>query len=102
LHLNGSNENVKKVLAKISNRNNLNTIFKDLYAMSFCSNDETRRNMESIHKFFGRKNYHINDPSNKGYFEDKSLAFNIKTGVVFRDPKFKGKIYIYLKLMILI
>ncbi|KAG4086031.1 hypothetical protein H8356DRAFT_1373602 [Neocallimastix lanati (nom. inval.)] len=76
--------------AKISNRNNLNTIFKDLYAMSFCSNDETRRNMESIHKFFGRKNYHTNDPSNKGYFEDKSLAFNIKTGVVFRDPKFKA------------
>jgi len=62
--------------------------------MSFCSNDETRRNMESIHKFFGRKNYHITDPSNKGYFEDKSLAFNIKTGVVFRDLKVKGKIYI--------
>ncbi|KAL6590721.1 hypothetical protein LY90DRAFT_678916 [Neocallimastix californiae] len=91
---NASNTNVENVLNEILKRKDLDTIFKDLYGMSFCSNDETRRNMESIHKFFGRKNYHINDPSNKGYFEDKSLAFNIKTGVVFRDPKFKGKIYI--------
>jgi len=56
--------------------------------MSFCSNDEIGRNMENIHKFFGRKNYHINDPLNNGRIGDKSLALNIKAGVVFRDPNF--------------
>ncbi|KAL6631238.1 hypothetical protein U3516DRAFT_738061 [Neocallimastix sp. 'constans'] len=83
-HIN-SNPGIKFTI-NASNQN----VEKNLYAMSFCSNDETRRNMESIHKFFGRKNYHITDPSNKGYFEDKSLAFNIKTGVVFRDLKVKA------------
>jgi len=90
----GSNANIKNVLNDIFNRDNLNDIFKDIYTMSFCSNDETRRSMEVINKFFGRENYHLNDPSNNGYIKDISLALNIKTGVVFRDPKFNGKIYI--------
>ena len=93
---NGANVNIKTVLENISNRNGLVNIFNDINSLSFCSNDEDRRSMEAINKFFGRENFHINDPSRNGYIKDLSLALNIMTGTVFRDSSkiFTGKIYI--------
>jgi len=86
-------ENYDKIFTKefLANTNNIKEVSK-LNKLSFCSENNEKKNIESINKFYGREEYNIN--SSDGYIKDISLALNIYTGTVFRDPSFNGNIYI--------
>jgi len=83
---------LKDYLIKVLNHDYLNTDFIG-NAFSFCSNDINKKNIESIHKYFGSKYYNIIDLDN-GYLEDNSLEILIKSGSVLRDMNEYSKIFI--------